>query len=238
MATTFEQAVDIASVEDVERAVKLSHHPDGLVQFSGPGVTSGRDENGKPNGVAVGSWPLTKPVAGPAFTLVIRGIDSFDTTERPSPTDVTFGESELTLVPAPRIFVLEGHYFPPAWRRFIRTGVDGERTINIVHPNGALLGLKVLLPPEQCPLQGFLGVEIYSEPPEMPDPARGFILSGSTGNIRRNEEGEWLGDGVFCIVPRGQMPVRRSLDYRRPNIPSVTRKAPPREPLTSSESPS
>src|SRR5947208_3504690 len=63
MSVALEELIDLASVEDEQRAVKLSHHPDGLVQFSGPNVTSGRDEQGNPLGMAVQSWLLDKPVA-------------------------------------------------------------------------------------------------------------------------------------------------------------------------------
>jgi len=220
---TFEELIDLASIEDEQHAVKLSHHPDGLVQFSGPGVRSGRDGQGNLTGMAVQSWPLDRPVAGPAFGLVIRGVKGFEIANHPCNDDVAFSEHELTLLPAPRIYVVEGHYFPPLWRRFVQTEVDATKRISILHPNGAVLRLRVLLPPEPCKRQGFLGLEIYSEPleMEMPNPEHGFILAGSTGNLRRNEQGELLGDGIWCMAPKGQMPARRSLDYGRPNIPPV-----------------
>jgi hypothetical protein len=220
----FEEFIELASVEDEQRAVKLSHHPDGLVQFSGPGVTSGRDENGDPIGVAVRSWPLDRPVSGPSFSMAIRGVESFETQQEPSAGDITFAEHELTLMPAPRIiYALKGHFFPPLWRRFVWVDADGSHKISIRHPCGAVLRLKVLLPPERCQRQGFLGLEVYSEPEsvDFPDPSHGFLLSSSTGNLRRNERGELLGDQITCIAPRGDIPPRRSLDYRRPLIPPL-----------------
>ena len=45
--------VDVATLDDDEGRLKLSHHPDGFCQFSGQGILSGRDENGQIKGVGV-----------------------------------------------------------------------------------------------------------------------------------------------------------------------------------------
>jgi hypothetical protein len=222
MDVALDEAIETASIEDERRAVKLSHHPDGLVQFSGPGITSGRDAAGQPKGVAVESWPLDQPVAGPAFGLTIRGAREFEGADDAGrPGDVIFGPGDVSDVGEPRIHVLEGHYFPPLWRRFIRRGADGTKQASIVHPNGAVLTLVVLTPPASCHRDSFLAIELYTDYNEVPDPSHGFILSGSTGNLRRNSEGELLGDGIYCIAPRGQMPVQRAIDYGRPDTPPV-----------------
>jgi hypothetical protein len=219
------EAIDTASIEDAQRAAKLSHHPDGLVQFSGPGITSGRDPQGQARGMAVESWPLDEPVAGPAFGLTLRGLDRFEAHDgREEVGDVMFAQSAIDPLPgAPLIYVLEGHYFPALWRRFVRTARDGAKTVEVLHPAGVVLSLRVLWPPDECDRQGFLGIELYTDfqDEDAPDPAHGFILSGSTGNLRRNDEGELLGDGVYCIAPREGFPVRRSLDYGKPSVPVV-----------------
>ena len=64
MDIPFEEAVELASLDDDDRRLKLSHHPDGFVQFSGEGVLSGRDPNGAARGMGVMSWPLAAPVRG------------------------------------------------------------------------------------------------------------------------------------------------------------------------------
>lgn len=50
---SFSEVIDSASVEDERHALKLSHHPDGFLQFSGSGVLSGRGEDGTPLGVGL-----------------------------------------------------------------------------------------------------------------------------------------------------------------------------------------
>jgi hypothetical protein len=40
-------------MEDDEYRLKLSHHPDGFVQFSGHGIKSGRNADGTPKGLGV-----------------------------------------------------------------------------------------------------------------------------------------------------------------------------------------
>jgi len=85
--------------------------------------------------------------------------------------------------------------------------------LDIVHPNGAVLHLKVLLPSDRCKQRSFLGVTLYAEPkPEGPEPS--FYMSGSTGNIREID-GRKLGDAPVCMYPR-MTPGRRSLEWSAP----------------------
>src|SRR6266536_686835 len=39
-------AIEVAVLDDDERRLKLSHHPNGFLQFSGEGVRSGKDAEG------------------------------------------------------------------------------------------------------------------------------------------------------------------------------------------------
>lgn len=77
-----------------------------------------------------------------------------------------------------------------------------------------MLTLKVLLPPDTTEPAGFLGVELYrayhdfDEPPEP-----SFYMSGPTGNLRRNDKGEQLAEGIYCFYPETVLEARRSLDY-------------------------
>jgi hypothetical protein len=48
MQVALDQTVASAAASDVRRAIKLAHHPDGFIQFSGPGITSGRNKDGSP----------------------------------------------------------------------------------------------------------------------------------------------------------------------------------------------
>jgi hypothetical protein len=62
-------AVDLAVVDDDRRRLKIAHHIDGFLQFSGEGIRSGRDANGNAKGIGLMSWPLHNPTSGPAFQL-------------------------------------------------------------------------------------------------------------------------------------------------------------------------
>lgn len=63
-----------------EDIAKFSYHDDGFVQFSSATnnkIRSGRDENGRPKGLGVISWPLSNPIStGPSFALSVWGLES------------------------------------------------------------------------------------------------------------------------------------------------------------------
>jgi len=210
----FEELIDTASVDDDERRLKLAHHPDGFVQFSGQGILSGKAADGTIRGMGVMSWPLDRPVRGPAFALMIRGVENFERATEASGERVTFSDTELSEVPEANTFKLEGHYFPGLWRRFIRVESDGTRTISVLHPAKAVLKLKVLFPAERCAFDGFIGLEFYTdrEEEEFAESPQ-FALSGPTGNLRKNLEGQWTADSIQCMYPRGDVQVQRVLDY-------------------------
>jgi hypothetical protein len=207
-----EEAVD-AAAEDDEKRIKLSHHPDGFLQFSGEGIVSGKDAEGNIRGIGVMSWPLDRPARGPAFGLTMYGLERFEKVHRVKDTSCVFRHEELTPVPGPCVFSLEGYYLPALWRRFVRVRPDGTRFIPTVHPAGAVIELS-----ERCARQGFLGLEMYTQPlleSEVHEAA--FMISGSTGNLRENEQGHLLGDGIYCRYPRDfDVPNQRSLDYASP----------------------
>jgi hypothetical protein len=195
------EMLDIAHLEDNAERLKLSHHPDGLLQFSGNGALSGVTPEGDIKGVGVISWPLDRPVKGPAFALVTFGVQQFDTQARLTAECCNFAEAELAEVPEPKMFILEGFYFPPFAKRFVRVNERNEPRLQMAHPSGAILNLKVLFPAAACQRQGFLGLDMYCSENDS-GPETGFFLSGSTGNIRYNEQGEKLGDGIFCCYPK------------------------------------
>lgn len=206
------EALDLASAEDDQKRIKFSHHADGFIQFSGQGILSGIDEQGNIRGIGIRSWPLAHPVSGPAFGIMMRGVEQFQLADKISDEICLFSDQEFLPISGAKV-ILEGYYFPALWRRFVRLRHDGSYGIDIFHPNGAVLPLKVLFPPERCLLQGFLGLEIYTEVSDDDTPTPSFFLSGSTGNLRRNQKGELLGDGIYCFYPHGAWQARRSADY-------------------------
>jgi hypothetical protein len=215
MDVKMEDAIDIGAVDDPDRGIKLSHHPDGFLQFSGPGLTSGREQDGSVKGFGIMSWPLDQPPAGPAFAVTIRGLDHFETEENPRGGDITFSNEDVMGPPEPRIYTVEGFYFTPEERRFVRPRGDGTLEIAKVHPSGLVVPLRVLLPGD--PSRGFVGIDFYAQPREddMPGPDHGFIISTSTGNLRKTRFGA-LADGMACVVPGEGIDPRRLLNYPPP----------------------
>lgn len=209
-----EDAIDTAGIEDDNSCLKLSHHPDGFVQFSGRGILSGRDPDGNIRGFGVLSWPLDNPVRGPAFALLIRGVERLETTQEGVANNIVFSDQELTTVPNANTVYLEGHYFPSFWRRFVRIKSDGTRTISVLHPAKAILPLKVLFASEKCECDGFIGLELYTDraDPEY-ESSPSFALTGSIGNVGKNLQGQTTADSIQCMYPRGDLQVQRILDY-------------------------
>jgi hypothetical protein len=80
--------------------VKLSHHWDGFVQFSGENpqkIISGRDpQTGQPKGLAIMSAPIWRPItSGPTFGVVAWGMTDFKQVTQARDTDVVFDASEI-----------------------------------------------------------------------------------------------------------------------------------------------
>jgi hypothetical protein len=144
MYLSLEQALDVGAAEDDEKRIKLSHHPDSFLQFSGQGIVSGKDHEGNIRGMGVMSWPLDRPTQGPSFGLTMSGLDHFEKADRVRDIACVFKHEELTPMPGPYVFILEGYYFPALWRRFVRVRPDGTRVIPLVHPVGVVIELKAI----------------------------------------------------------------------------------------------
>jgi len=214
-----EDAVDRAGIDDDARALKLSHHPDGFVQYSGAGILSGRGDDGTIRGMGLQSWPLIRPVWGPAFGMTLRPLESYPVVVSPDNERVTFAWDETFPVANADSLVVEGFYFLEDWRRFIQAGHDGTSAIQIVHPSKSVLTLKVLLPAERCALGGFIGVTAYAKAYGIGDPNRPFFaMSGPTGDLRRNLDGELTAESIQCMYPKGERHVDRTLEYLPPDL--------------------
>ena len=204
--------------------IKLSHHPSGYTQFSGHGLISGKEADGTPKGIGVQTWPLEHGCRGPSFSLSLRGIEQFESAGDRFPNACVLDYDELTVIPGCTGAVIEGHYFPLLWRRFIRTRPDGTKVIPILHPAGVVLELRVLLPNDDCAIGGFIGLDFFGSIDRESSGDSGYSLSSSTGNLRKNDKGELLGDGLYCMYPRPEdLPTHRSLDYQLPSSPAVER---------------
>ncbi len=222
------EAVDVGLLEDAEQRLKLSHHPDGFLQFSGHGVLSGRDQAGKIRGIGVMSWPLYKPTLGPSFSVAFsspvacgRQSEKGKIQER-----LVFYENDIEhMRPAGTAgLILTGYYFPMQWREFVVRWPDGSWRMPLIHPRAqAVKTLNVVLASKDCTFPGFIGLEAQPHRIDTSEETPGFFMSSSTGNLRRNEAGELLGEGLMCMYPdlAGEDRSFRSLNFPL-NDPSYT----------------
>jgi len=198
-------------VADSDR-VKLSHHPDGFVQFSGHGVLSGRNVDGSPKGVGALSTPLGSKFDGPAFAIGLTTLEDFPEITK-LPSDIFLLDADnIYAIPGCSGLVIDAHYFPPMWNRFIRRSQDHAKdSILLRHPCTAVVELSVLRMPVTCAIPGFFGFEMFSMPITDREIASGknkyphFSLAGPAGNLRKNDKGHMVADALNCIYPRENM---------------------------------
>lgn len=111
--SSHEEILETASIEG--RDIKFSHHPDGFAQFSGTGITSGRNPDGSAKGMAVMTSPLDSMFRGPAFNYLIRNIEELDVIERVESGSFVFDLEEYLPIAPTNSLHFEAHYFVPLW---------------------------------------------------------------------------------------------------------------------------
>lgn len=222
-SVALDEAVELAVLEDDERRLKLSHHPDGFLQFSGEGVLSGRNVDGTARGLGVVSWPLVRPTLGPSFSLAFSDPSKSGRPSKGGASTVVLPDYEIEHMSAGQAGVhVIGYYFPARWREFVYRGPDGGWWMYLVHPQAqAAKPLRVLLASRESDFPGFIGVEARPHEVEEPDGVATFFLSSSTGNLRRNSEGDLLGDQLVCMYPQVDLGGAHlpSLNYPLADIP-------------------
>jgi hypothetical protein len=192
--------IELAVVEDDKHRLKLSHHPDGFVQFSGYNIRSGRNADGSPKGIGLVSFPLHRPTAGPAFGLTVQNPAAFKLADAERDSDIIFKRNELFMAEQDNGLIIETYYFRPEWRRFIKLH-HGHPIIILRHPSGALLELRVCTPPANNWSTGFMGIDLWPAPIKFGVAESGFAMSSPTGSLRQNEDGELEGDALFAVYP-------------------------------------
>jgi hypothetical protein len=199
--------------------IKLSHHPDGFVQFSGGGLTSGIDRStGNARGIGVNSYPLDRAARGPNFGMVFGPISNFEKLRSGDRYQLQFRQKEVEVPSTEALcFFLEGHVFPYQWRRFVRR-VDDIPYIDVSHPAGASLRLKVLYPPDDWGLSYFVGIEMYALPTNTGTEPTFCSFSGATGHLRKNDDGDVIADAIHCFYPADQRIIGRNLDFSLPSV--------------------
>jgi hypothetical protein len=212
-------ALEVAILDDEDARPKLSHHPDGFCHFSGPGVLSGKHEDGSIKGIGVFTSPLMKVGRGPVFSLIIQGIEAFDRQEKARVGDLMFVQENLSATNDMTGLALEAYYFQPLHRRFIRTSTDGNKYISVVHPSGIVLPLRVVMTPDNCELPGFLGLELYAVQTGFSEPT--FTLSGPGEKPRKDEYGHVNADVIMSVFPAPENAAyRRDISFKAPQSPA------------------
>jgi hypothetical protein len=192
---------DLIAPGDVEdQAIKYTHHPDGFVQYSGAGILSGRNKDSTIKGMGVMSFPLGERIEGPCFSYSISDYESLDKFDKSTSKAIFFDLNDYQMWEKSKSVVVEAHYFPPAWRRFITRRHDSKLIIRIAHPCGAILELLVFTPPLSLGIPGFLGFELFRAKVDLGED--GYVFSGLAGNISTNELNQKVGEAIFCCYPK------------------------------------
>jgi hypothetical protein len=183
--------------------LKLSHHPDGFVQFSGEGIISGKDENGRIRGIGLYSWPLVQPTLGPSFSLVFSDPTKTGRPTKNRPGTIVLQEDDIAHMRMGLKGVqIIGFYLPVRWREFVHRVVADHYEIGVVNPGAqAVLRLRVLMASKDSRIPGMVGLQVTPHGLDFPNDEPAFIMVSSTGNLRRNRKGELLGDELVCIYP-------------------------------------
>jgi len=205
--------------------VKLSHHRDGFVQFSGEvagTIISGRDaQTGEPRGLAVQSAPIGLPITtGPTFGCVSWGISSFRALPGLRRSDLLFPAADIYYRRCRpdtwNAYLVEGWVFwPPMW-----AGVHGDEynlRLSVGFRNfegsGANLEFRVIpLRRANC----FLGISVHKTRTAFPS-ASGFQIAGPSDRRR----GSTTANALIAMYPRFEETIlnARPLDYVAPVQP-------------------
>lgn len=173
---------------DASDRVKLSHHNDGFVQFSGENsqkIRSGRDPlTGKARGLGYMSIPIHQGIhTGPTFGATLWGLEQYrDVTTSPRASDLAFPAKDQYFNMAPPHecdgYQIEGWLFDhQMWQ-----GVRGPQHDLRITMGGMKFGHAVLATRELrvIPIPGtysFLGCMVMRAPIDVPSDS-GFIFGG------------------------------------------------------------
>lgn len=203
---SLDEAEELAVIDDVDKRLKVSHHPDGFLQFSGQGIRSGLDEQGKPRRMGVFSWSLYEPTLGPSFSLMFSNAVACGRPSAYKKRTIVFHEEDvehLRLREDADGLCIVGHHLPGRWREFAYRGADGEMWLDLLHPHAqAVKHLRLILASKDSDIPGLIGIEAVPHVlPQAKDGQPSFFVSTSTGSLHRNAEGDLLGDALYCAFP-------------------------------------
>lgn len=120
-----------------------------------------------------------------------------------------------------------GYYLPVRWREFVYRAAEGSYWIDLVHPNRqATKHLRVILASVDCDFPGLIGLEAMPHGLDSINGKPSFFVTTSTGNLRRNLDGDLLGDQLLCVYPQPDLKDTRLPPLNFP-LPSPPYTAPP-----------
>lgn len=195
---------------------KLSHHRDGLVQFSSERngtIRSGINALGLPRGVGVISVPIDDGVpTGPAFGISAWGLHDYKNVAASRTSDLVFRQTDMDDFPVDfpstlctgNGYSLEGWLLHGGWR----SGIHGHSEDRRIRLGGKHFGqqmLKELRVIELLGTESFLGLQVSRMNHGFPGPS-GFWFGGSRGRG---------GDQIVATYPKPDWSFAdaRNLDY-------------------------
>lgn len=207
-----DEIIEASVLDDDDLALKISHHPDGFLQFSGNGITSGRNVDGTPKGIGIYSWPLWKPVTGPSFTVAIKNYRDVAQSTRLDGEELCMNIETIVVNDDDTNTFVEGFFIPEQYERCIYRENNVE-FISILHPTGIVLKLQVVRPATRKNF-GFMGIHIYIRALNSKWADYEYIFSSSTENtVFDNEKRPLKGTGLIAIYPKPANQTLPSLNW-------------------------
>lgn len=186
--------------------VKLSHHWDGFVQFSGeqPGrIVSGRDpETGEPKGLGLLSAPIRVPVTtGPTFSILVWGLADFKPATQ-SASDITFSSDDIYYRNCDpnecNAYLVEGWVFGHRmWSAVKGTGNNLGMSVGFRNFDGTGANLDFRALPLDPPSAQFLGLHVARTVADFPTES-GFVLNSPSDRSL----GSTTGNAMMAMYPR------------------------------------
>lgn len=203
--------------------VKLSHHWDGFVQFSGESpqkIVSGRDPfTGEPKGLGLLSAPIRVPITtGPTFGMSLWGIGDF-AEHNPGKRQLVFNPEDIYYrgcTPSEVSgYMIEGWVFGDRMWAGVRGSKEDLRlSVGFRNFEGSGANLEFKVVPLEPPSRQFLGILVARTSIDFPS-SSGFVLSAPSDK----RAGEPIADAMMAMYPRfDSMPLADAsdLDFEAP----------------------
>jgi hypothetical protein len=198
---SYDEIIEKMELEDETQALKISHHPDGFLQFSGKNVRSGRNADGSPKGMGIQSWTHDNPAPGPSWGISIKNINFLKENDQITRENLIIDANSLIDGFKFEDVLIEGFFIPIGAYPFIF--IEGENEfISITHPSLIVLKLPVIRSDSIEKCKGFFGIHIQMTKLKFGGNENGFIFSTSSGNIEMDGTSLVRGTCMYAAYPR------------------------------------